>query len=38
MKNPPAAAQRPEESVIHGGKRVDEYAWLRDFKDPEVQE
>ncbi len=27
---PPVAARRPVESVLHGVRRVDDYAWLRD--------
>lgn len=30
------ARKSPKEIVLHGHKRVDEYAWLRDRKDPEV--
>jgi oligopeptidase B len=33
---PPAAKRVPTEAVLHGDKRVDDYAWLRDKKNPEV--
>ena len=33
----PVASQRPLPSVVHGQTRVDEYAWLREKDDPEVQ-
>jgi oligopeptidase B len=31
---PPAALREPLEHVIHGDRRMDHYAWLRDKKDP----
>jgi oligopeptidase B len=34
---PPAAAIRPVVSEIHGERRVDDYGWLRDKRDPEVR-
>ena len=33
----PVASRRPLPSVVHGQTRVDEYAWLREKDDPEVQ-
>jgi oligopeptidase B len=33
---PPLAPRRPTVTVIHGDRRVDEYAWLRQKDDPEV--
>jgi oligopeptidase B len=33
---PPVARRQPVESVLHGDLRVDDYAWLRHKKDPEV--
>ena len=33
---PPVAEKHPVESVLHGEKRRDDYAWLRDKKDPRV--
>jgi oligopeptidase B len=33
---PPAAERRPVVHEIHGDRRVDEYAWLRDRDDPAV--
>ena len=32
----PVAARRPVENVVHGVKRCDDYAWLRDRDDPAV--
>ncbi len=33
---PPVARRRPLEHVIHGDRRVDDYAWLREKTNPEV--
>jgi oligopeptidase B len=33
---PPVARRQPVEHVIHGDRRVDDYAWLRDKNNPEV--
>ncbi len=33
---PPVAAKKPTEFTEHGNKRTDNYAWLKDKKDPEV--
>ncbi len=33
---PPAAPKKPKVDVIHGDKRVDDYFWMRDKKNPEV--
>jgi len=33
---PPVARREPVEQVIHGDRRVDHYAWLRDKGNPEV--
>jgi len=33
---PPAARREPVEHVIHGDRRVDHYAWLREKSSPEV--
>ena len=33
---PPIARRQPVEHVIHGDRRVDDYAWLRDKHNPEV--
>ena len=33
---PPLARREPVESVIHGDRRVDHYAWLREKQNPEV--
>src|SRR3989475_13272817 len=32
----PAARREPVEHVLHGDRRVDHYAWLRDKENPEV--
>lgn len=37
MKLPPRAAQKPHEYTIHGKKHVDDYWWMQDPKNPEVQ-
>src|SRR5258708_39009147 len=34
--HPPAARRQPVEHVIHGDRRVDDYAWLRDKPNPDV--
>jgi oligopeptidase B len=34
--SPPIARRVPRVGVIHGDRRVDDYAWLRDKEDPEV--
>src|SRR6266487_658052 len=34
---PPLAEQRPHEFTLHGERIVDEYAWLKDRKDPRVR-
>jgi hypothetical protein len=33
---PPAARRHPVEHVIHGDRRIDDYAWLRNKNDPAV--
>lgn len=33
---PPVARRDPTESLLHGDRRVDHYAWLRDKNNPEV--
>jgi oligopeptidase B len=33
---PPLAERRPQVSEVHGERRVDDYAWLRERGDPEV--
>jgi oligopeptidase B len=33
---PPVARRQPVEHVIHGDRRVDDYAWLHDKNNPEV--
>lgn len=35
---PPVAAKRPEKTTIHGGERVDDYAWMKKKDDPAVLE
>jgi len=37
MKLPPSAAKKPHEYVIHGKKHVDEYWWMQDKTNPDVQ-
>lgn len=37
MPIPPKAAQKPQEFTIHDTKRVDEYSWLQDIQEAEVQ-
>ena len=34
----PTAAREPVEHVIHGDRRVDHYAWLKNRNDPRVKE
>jgi oligopeptidase B len=34
--SPPLARREPVESVLHGDRRVDHYAWLRNKDNPEV--
>lgn len=34
--SPPVAARRPVEQALHGHRRVDDYAWLREKQNPEV--
>ncbi len=34
---PPVAMRQPVEHVIHGDRREDDYAWLRDKEDPRVR-
>ncbi|HKT46721.1 MAG TPA: S9 family peptidase [Candidatus Acidoferrales bacterium] len=33
---PPSARREPIEQILHGDRRVDHYAWLRDKSSPEV--
>ena len=33
---PPAAAQRPQELLAHGDRRIDPFYWLRERQNPEV--
>src|SRR6195256_6839218 len=33
---PPAAQRQPVETVIHGDRLIENYAWLRDKNNPEV--
>jgi len=33
---PPVAGRQPVETVIHGDRLIDNYAWLRDKNNPEV--
>ena len=35
---PPLALREPVDHVIHGDRRVDHYAWMREKEDPRVQE
>ena len=35
---PPTAQREPVEHVIHGDRRIDHYAWLRQKDDPRVRE
>lgn len=34
--SPPLARREPVETVVHGDRRVDHYAWLREKNNPEV--
>ena len=34
--SPPLARREPVETVLHGDRRVDHYAWLRQKENPEV--
>ncbi|MBV9159525.1 MAG: hypothetical protein JO019_02930, partial [Candidatus Kaiserbacteria bacterium] len=34
---PPKAAEKRLKIKVHGDTRIDEYAWLRDRKDPAVR-
>jgi oligopeptidase B len=36
IPQPPIARRDPVESIVHGDRRVDDYAWLRDKQNPEV--
>jgi oligopeptidase B len=38
LAEPPLALRHPVEHVIHGDRRVDHYAWMRDKSDPRVRE
>jgi oligopeptidase B len=33
---PPVARREPVETILHGDRRIDNYAWLRDKQSPEV--
>jgi oligopeptidase B len=33
---PPGARREPVETILHGDRRIDNYAWLRDKQSPEV--
>lgn len=35
---PPVAPKRPQELIMHGDKRIDDYYWLREKDNPEVTE
>ena len=35
---PPLARREPVEHVVHGDRRVDHYAWMREKQDPQVKE
>lgn len=35
---PPLARREPVEHVIHGDRRVDHYAWMREKREPQVKE
>jgi oligopeptidase B len=37
MTAPPVARRVPTETALHGEKRIDDYAWLRDKSNPEVK-
>ena len=34
---PPVAAKKPRDVSVHGDRRIDDYFWLREKDDPEVQ-
>src|SRR5258708_19815214 len=36
VPKPPVARREPVEHVLHGDRRVDHYAWLRNKENPEV--
>src|SRR5260370_24751363 len=36
VPKPPVAGREPVEHVLHGDRRVDHYAWLRNKENPEV--
>lgn len=36
MSQPPAALRKPAEHALHGDRRTDDYAWLRQKENPEV--
>jgi oligopeptidase B len=36
VPQPPVARRQPVEHALHGDRRVDDYAWLRDKNSPEV--
>src|SRR5262245_39542042 len=34
--SPPVARREPVEQILHGDRRVDHFAWLRNKQDPDV--
>jgi oligopeptidase B len=36
LPSPPLARREPVETIVHGDRRVDHYAWLRQKENPEV--
>jgi oligopeptidase B len=36
LPSPPLAGRQPVETILHGDRRVDHYAWLRQKENPEV--
>ena len=34
---PPVAAKKPKDVSVHGDRRIDDYLWLREKDNPEVQ-
>src|SRR5258707_11286788 len=36
VPKPPVARREPVEHILHGDRRVDHYAWLRNKENPEV--
>src|ERR1700730_13244218 len=36
LPQPPLARREPVETILHGDRRVDQYAWLRHKENPEV--